>query len=167
MPYSFRPDSLRNLTRIFPPDRGADIPTNLSNVVNLTHDALGTISYVAVSIFIMTGSSDQLSVTQANAVPEGFIWIVDHVHFNITDATPRVITLYVHYINPAGDFSIAVGAESCTTPANVPVRVQAGRFIMPPASKIEISVPALTGGARIRVDMAFLAVPAGQFVPRT
>lgn len=167
-PNVFKEDASRNLVRIFPPAMGKsefNLPQVLLPTIQLTHDYLSTLPYVAVSILDAIGANDILSVIMATGVPDGFVWIVDSLGLWTDDAVNRLFTVWIHYINSVGDFAIPIlnitngAAVQWTAHTN-------GRFIMPPASKLELTIPALTAGKHMRFTMAFLAVPAGQFVPR-
>jgi len=143
-----------------------ELPQVLDGVVHLTHDYLSTLPYVAVSIFDNSGAADVTSIIQATPVEEGFVWIVDTLAVRTTDAATRILTVFLHYINAAGDFSVALLSLDSGTAASrwwnpFP------RFIMPPGAKLELIASALTAGASLRYTMAYLKVPAGQFVPRT
>jgi len=171
VPNTLRPDAGRNLSRIFPPERGGfELPNVISGTVQLTHDFLGTIAYAAVSIFDLVGAADVITIVQAAPVPEGFVWLVDAIDLNTDDNTARILTLFLHIINAAGDFSIAVGSVTSiagANPSHQVMPVQGGRLVMPPQSKLELQVPALTAGKKIRFTMYFLQVPLGQFAPRS
>jgi len=165
-PNLFREDSSRNLNKIFPPQRGGfELPQVLGGVVQLTHDFLGTLPYVATSIFDAQGAADVISVVQAVPVPDSYIWIVDELHIQTNDTVSRTLRLNCHYINAVGDFSVCLmNIPSGTTGDNWPM---ARRVIMPPASKLELNTAVLTAGKFLRFTFAFLQVPAGQFCPKT
>jgi len=169
VPNIFRPDMARNLSRIFPPERGGfELPNVLSGGVQLVHDFLSTIAYAAVSIYDLLGAADAISITTAVAVPEGFCWCVEQLNVNTDDNTSRILTAWLHYINSAGDFALAVGNVASVTGANPSFQIiPGGRFIMPPQAKLEVTAPALTAGKKIRLTMAYLQMPLGQFAPRS
>lgn len=165
-PNLFRPDSSRNLNRIFPPVYGGfELPQMLGGQVNLVHDYLSTLPYVAVSIYDLLGAADVISISQAVKVPDGYISIVDEMHIWTDDTASRELRLDIHYINSVGDFSIGVmRQDSGTTGIRWPL---GRRVILPPGGFFELSVPVLTAGKKIRFTFAHLQVPAGQFVPKT
>jgi len=166
-PNLIRTDWARNLNRVFPQEKGGfDLPDVLLGTVQLTQDALGTIPYVAVSIFDLLGAADQTTILMATAIPEAYIGIVDEVGIQTDDAVSREMVLFLHYINAAGDFSVPVHKQASGATASQWWAVSR-RIIMPPASKLELTVPALTAGKKLRMTFAYLLVPAGQFAPRS
>jgi hypothetical protein len=168
-PNIIKQDYGRNLNRVMEPERGGfEVPNVLLGTIQPTFDFLGTLPYAAVSIYDLLGAADALSIVQAVAVPAGYCWLVDSLDLNTDDNTARILTAYVHYINSAGDFSIAVGNVTSIAGANPShVAMAGGRFVIPPMGKLEVQVPALTAGKKIRFTMAALQVPLGQFCPRT
>jgi len=167
VPNIFRPDMARNMSRIFPPEKGGfELPNVVSGTVQLTHDFLGTIANAAVSIFDVNGAADVVTLTTAVAVPEGFLWIIDEIGLFTDDAVSRAMTLWVHYINSAGDFAVPVYNQDSGATASKWWAVSK-RIVVPPQGKVELSVPALTAGKKLRLTIAYLQMPLGQFSPRT
>lgn len=169
-PHVFREDTSRNLVRIFPPAAGRaefNMPQVLSPVVQLTHDYLSTLPYAAVSIWDNNGAADSVSIVQATPVPNDFVWIFDSIGVFTDDAVSRVLTLFAHYINPLGDFSIPIASIDSGAVASRWWPIPNPRFILPPGAKLELTASALTAGKKIRYTAAYLQVPAGQFVPRS
>ena len=166
-PNLIRTDWSRNLNRVFPQEKGGfDLPDVLLGTVQLTHDALGTIPYVAVSIFDLLGAADQVSILQAVPIPEAYIAIIDEIGIQTDDTASRVMVLFAHYINAVGDFSIPIFKQDSGATASQWWPVQR-RVILPPGGKLELTVPALTAGKKLRMTFAYLLVPAGQFAPRS
>jgi hypothetical protein len=169
-PNIFKEDSSRNLPRIFPPDQGNstfNLPKVLGSTVQLVHDYLSTLPYVAVSITDVIGANDVLSIIMATGIPDGYIFIIESLGLWTDDATAREYTVWVHYINALGDFGIPVQNISSTAVAGRWTAAQLPRVILPPAAKLEVTVPALTAGKHLRFTMAGLQIPAGQFAPRS
>ena len=169
-PHVFREDTSRNLVRIFPPAGGRaefNMPQVLNPSIQLTHDYLSTLPYAAVSIWDNNGAADTVSILQATPVPNDFVWIVDSLGLFTDDTASRVLTVFLHYINAVGDFSVPIVSQDSGAVASRWWPAPVGRFIMPPGSKLEMTASALTAGKKIRYTAAYLQVPAGQFVPRT
>lgn len=168
VPNLIRSDWARNLNRIFPQERGGfDLPNVLTGHVQLTHDALGTIANAAVTIYDLLGAADSTSIVQAVPVPTDFIWIVDSIAVTTDDTATRVLTLFLHYINSAGDFSMPLWSQDSGVVVSRWWGFPYGRFIIPPAGKLELTASALTAGKKIRFTLAALQVPLGQFSPRS
>lgn len=154
------------LSRVFPPAPASGLlqPQFLDQRVNLTHDLLGTSPYLAVSIYDLLGAAGVTSIVQAVAVPNDQVWIVDECGIYTDDTVARAMTLWIHYINAAGDFAVPVFSQNSDTTARwwpIPKRL-----MLPPMAKLELSVPAITAGKVLRFTTGHLALPVGQFTPR-
>lgn len=169
-PNVFREDAGRNMPAIFPPVAGGpdfQFPQVLLPTVQLVHDYLSTTPYSGVSIWDNVGAADTVSIVQATPVPANMIWLVDSLGIFTDDTATRILTLFLHYINAAGDFSIPLWSQDSGAVASRWWGFPYGRFVMPPGSKLELTASALTAGKKIRYTAAYLQVPWGQFVPRT
>ena len=166
IPYRFT-KPLPLLSEVFPPAPGSGIlqPQWLDQRVNLVHDLLGTAPYLAVSIYDLLGAAGVTSIVQAVAVPSDQVWIIDELGIYTDDTVARAMTLWIHYINAAGDFAVPAFSQNSDTSARwwpIPKRL-----VLPPMGKLELSVPAITAGKVLRFTAAYLALPAGQFCPRS
>jgi hypothetical protein len=166
LPNIFKADASRNLNKIFPPVRGGfELVEVLSGYVQLTHDFLSTIPYLAVSIYDAVGSVDAVNLVQAVPVPDGYIWVVDEMHVFTDDGTSRELQLNVNYVSSAGTFVVRVfKVDSGVTSSAWPI---GRRLILPPGAFFNLTVPVISAGKKLRFMVAYLLVPAGQFVPKS
>jgi hypothetical protein len=172
-PNLFREDSSRNLPKIFPPDtqQGPEfsLPKILLPTVQLVHDYLSTLPYVACSLYDVVGGNDITSIEMNVGIPDAYVFIVDHIGLFTDDAALREYTLWVRYqMGALGVFDVPIANVTNNTVASRwTVPNQGARFIVPPAGKIKLTVPALTAGAHLRFTAVGLQIPAGQFPPRS
>jgi len=165
-PNLFREDLLRNLNRIFTPQRGGfEVPTVLSGVVTLAHEIPGTFPYVNYSIYDAIAAAGVVQLITVLSPPDGFIWIIDELAMRCSDATSRTMTLAIRYVNPVGTtvipvFRVDTGTSALWFPLG-------RRLILPPQSLLDLSVPAIGAPETLRFTFMYLQVPAGQFAGKT
>jgi len=166
-PNLFRPETAsRNLNRIYTPQTGGfEMPVLLGGIVNLTHDFLGTVPYLATSIFDNVGLAGVAQILSAINPPDGYIWIIDEMSVQCTDPLSREMSLRLRYPTSLGTFVVTLFR---VTTGVLQLAFPVGRrLIIPPVGQLDLSVNAIAAGENLRWTIAYFQLPAGQFCPKS